>query len=202
MATKFKACSLPECNGNAHWTTGAAKGYCNAHYLKFKKYGDPLARSGKAPDGDPLRFIEETALPLLGGECLYWPFAKNPKGYGRLLVDGVLEQAHRYVCQRAHGAPPSEAHQAAHSCGKGHLGCISPHHLSWKTPKANSADMVEHGNSLRGERNVNAKLSAQQVHDIVSLKGKMTQAEIGERYGIRQQSVSKIHKGATWGWLA
>lgn len=51
------------------------------------------------------------------------------------------------MCQKAHGDPPSPKHDAAHSCGRGHEGCVNPNHLSWKTKKQNQADRITHGTS-------------------------------------------------------
>lgn len=101
----------------------------------------------------------------------------------------------------AHGEPPSPEHEAAHSCGKGHLGCIHPHHVRWATPKENSADMVLHGTSVRGERNAAAILTKDQVREIFALKGKVRQIEIAHYFEVSQATVADIHRGGAWGWL-
>ena len=43
MATGFKSCSIDGCNGNADKQSGGRRGWCSPHYLKFMRYGDPLA---------------------------------------------------------------------------------------------------------------------------------------------------------------
>jgi hypothetical protein len=53
--------------------------------------------------------------------------------------------AHRLMCQLAHGDPPTPDHIAAHSCGRGHEGCVNPNHLSWKTYSENELDKRVHG---------------------------------------------------------
>jgi hypothetical protein len=65
-------------------------------------------------------------------DCLIWPFSST-RGYGHFKCNGVRSYAHRYMCTLVHGEPPSDEHQASHSCGKGHQKCVSPRHLSWKT---------------------------------------------------------------------
>lgn len=47
MAVKFKACSVADCNGNAHYTGGGVKGWCRAHYVRDYRYGDPVAGLGR-----------------------------------------------------------------------------------------------------------------------------------------------------------
>lgn len=199
MATGFKPCLIVDCNGNAHRSKKGAKGYCKAHYSRLLRYGDPLA--GLPPRGQLLEFIEQVALLFDGKECLIWPFGVNSKGYGCVTVDGKKTYAHRYICERKHGAPPTATHQAAHSCGKGHLGCVHPAHLSWKTPIQNKADELVHGTRARGERMGTVKLTEGQVRTILGLKGVRTQKEISKQFGVAQIQISRIHRGERWSWL-
>lgn len=134
-----RLCSIPGC-GKIH----RARGWCPAHYYRFSMHGDPLG-GAPARDGAPMRFIHEVALQHTGEECLIWPFGRNGDGYGSVQVDGKMVNAHRYLCQIAHGEPPTATHQAAHSCGKGHLGCVAKNHLRWATPAENQADRLIHG---------------------------------------------------------
>jgi hypothetical protein len=151
--------------------------------------------------GEPLRFILEVALPHKGVECLTWPFNKNSKGYGRILIGGKKAIASRYVCELVHGAPPTPEHDAAHRCGKGHKGCIAPGHLSWKTPAENKADELIHGTRNRGDRNGRAKITEAEARVILALKGIKTQKELAERFSVSKQTVDRIHSGRRWSWL-
>lgn len=65
--------------------------------------------------------------------CLIWPFVSKLHGYGQFGYLGKNYYAHRFMCELAHGPAPSPLHEAAHSCGRGHEGCVNPQHLSWKT---------------------------------------------------------------------
>ncbi|MDX0227170.1 hypothetical protein RWA06_04625 [Sinorhizobium meliloti] len=176
-----------------------AKGFCSAHYWRFRRHGDPLA--GRTRPGDPMRFIVEVALPFDGSECLEWPYGKNGHGYGLVLVDGKNKGAHRYLCEISHGLAPTAEHEAAHSCGNGHLGCVNPRHLSWKTPDGNAADKITHGTHNRGSRNNMAKLSEEEVLGILSMKGEKSQTAIAKIYGVSRNQVSLIHRGKSWGWV-
>lgn len=188
-------CSV-ECCGKSSNT----KGLCRAHYWRLWKYGDPLA--GATPKGAARRFIHEVASPYSGNDCLIWPFATNPYGYGVYTrPERGITLASRYVCEIVHGAAPTPQHEAAHSCGNGHKGCVNPNHLSWKTPKDNTADKFRHGTVARGEQIVASKLTEAQVKEIRSLKGVKNQYELAEQFGVRQQTISRIHSRARWAWL-
>lgn len=188
-------CSIPGC-GKRH----EAKGYCKAHYKRFCKHGDPFG--GRTSQGEPMRFVHEVALLYTGEECLRWPFTKNAKGYGYLWIDGKNVRAHRYVCELAHGAPPTPDHEAAHNCGKGHDSCIAPGHLDWKTRAENEADKLIHGTHSRGERNSGAKLTEAAARDILALKGIETQHNLAKRFLVSPGSIANIHAGRRWAWLS
>ena len=172
-----------------------AKGLCENHRYRLGKYGDPLG--GRTPNGEPMRLAIESASILGKSECISWPYNRNSAGYG--MVSGRL--AHRIVCEIAHGSAPTPTHEAAHSCGKGHEGCINPDHLSWKTRAANLADRVEHGTHDRGERNSQSKITESQVREIRSLKRKSSLREISEAFGISKSTISLIHRGKRWAWV-
>jgi hypothetical protein len=149
--------------------------------------------------GAPAQFFE-MALRYQGDECLFWPH-DNVRGYGRIKRNGKKFFVSRLVCEAEHGPPPSPEHHAAHSCGNGDKGCVTRKHVSWKTPKENNADKLEHGTLARGERNGRAKLSPDQVREILALKGKLLQREIAQMFGVGQVQVSRIHRRDKWGSL-
>jgi hypothetical protein len=192
MTGKFKTCSISNCGKAPH-----AKGYCSSHYDRLRKHGDPLG--GGTSRGEPMRFVHEVALRHIGDECLIWPFGSD--GYGKLWVEGKVVGAYRYICELVNGPPPTPEHEAAHNCGKGHLGCISPGHLEWKTHAENEADKLEHGTHNRGERHGCAKLSEAAVLEILALKGVESQRNLAKRFMISQTTISYIHAGRSWAWL-
>ncbi len=177
-----------------------AESFARKHYARFSKHGDPL--SGRTPPGDPIRWIHAVAIRHVGDDCLTWPCGKGDQGYGKLTTEGGKRTgSHRYLCQLVHGEPPTSYHEAAHSCGNGHLGCVSPRHLQWKTREENEADKRIHGTHMRGERHGNAKLTEQQVIDIVGLKGDQSQLKIAKRFGVSAGTIADIHCGKKWAWL-
>lgn len=176
-----------------------ARGLCNAHHRRLLRHGDPLG--GGTAQGEPLRFLNENALAFKGAECLIWPYATLPNGYGHLWINGAGVLASRYVCEKCNGPAPSPSHEAAHNCGNGHLACINPLHLEWKTHVENEADKLIHGTHHRGERCPTAKLTEGEVREILALKGKMLGREVGELYGVTRWTVFDIWKRRIWSWL-
>lgn len=175
------------------------RGWCAKHYKRWYRHGDPIAT---APGfGEAQSFFENVVLTCKTDQCLDWPFSKSSHGYGQIRIGGKLRDVHRLVCERIHGEPPSPKYEAAHSCGRGHVGCVNPNHLSWKTPVENNADKLIHGTHNRGQKNPGSKLSERAVMEIRSLKGKVSQRELARRFGVTRQTICDIGRGKTWSWL-
>ncbi len=151
--------------------------------------------------GAPLAFLAQ-ALLADTDQCIRWPFSGNGQGWGKVYVDGRLQVASRVVCERTHGAPPTRKHQAAHSCGKGHEGCINPRHIRWATRAENEADKLLHGTQSRGARNSQAVLTEADVREIRKRAADgEAQRKIATGYRVSQASISLIVRGKSWGWL-
>lgn len=153
----------------------------------------------KTSRGDLAAWLEANK-DHIGDKCLIWPFHRDAYGYaGAVTLGKVKIKAYRAACIWANGAPPTPRHEAAHSCGRGHEGCVDPRHLSWKTRKENVADRVLHGTSNNGERNGRAKLV---VIDILLIKNALSRGEscisIAKRHQVHPDSIRRIKRGATW----
>lgn len=116
------------------------------------------------------QFIQEciSSPPL---DCVLWPFAiRKSNGYGAHSerIDGkrVSFDAHRRVCELAHGAP-KDGMEAAHSCGNKQ--CVNPDHLSWKTHQENMDDAKNHG-TLKGGGRYRRRFFNREIAAIVSSK--------------------------------
>lgn len=174
------------------------RGWCCSHYARWLRHGDPLG--GRIGVGEARRYFEDIVLNYDGDECLPWPFAKI-EGRGVVNLDGRQGFVSRYVCEAAHGPPPTPTHQAAHTCGKAHEACCAKRHLVWKTPKENNADKIVHGTAQRGENNSLTKLTETSVHAIRALKGIKPQGAIAKQFGVSRKTVTAIHLRQTWAWL-
>lgn len=138
------------------------------------------------------------ALPRNGEGCVTWPFAKSSTGVGVVWFRNRNQSAARVVCEMVNGPAPDKISQTAHSCGNGHLACVAPWHVSWKTPKGNADDRTAHGKTLRGQLNPNAKLTDEQAADIRVLAKSIIVRDIATHYGINVQTVRRIVKGERW----
>jgi len=124
-------------------------------------------------------------------DCLKWPFSRDSHGYGQLGHEGKVFKAHRKMCEMKNGPAPSPDHEAAHSCNRGHQGCINPNHLSWKTRSANQQDRTDAYN-LGCPRH---KLTEEDVTKIRALFATETSADIARRYDVTPGLISKIKNG-------
>lgn len=170
-----------------------AKGLCSKHYQRLAKRGD--LEVSTAPDGVPKAWLLEHKN-YQGDECLTWPFGKGGGGRGMISGEKRPMFASRAMCIAAHGPPPFEKAEAAHSCGKGHEACVNPNHLRWATSLENKLDKIIHGTSNRGERHPLAKLTVEQVRAIRA--DARPNAVIAADYPVSRRTIADIKRRAAW----
>lgn len=137
-------CSVSDCGSFV-----LARGLCNRHYSAAKVSGrlaDHPRRYGRG-----LKWLREL-VDYDGDDCIEWPWARERAGYGRVWFEGKIWVTSRLICTWVHGEPPTPRHYAAHSCGRGRFGCVTPGHLRWATPTENSQDKFIHGTQPLGDR--------------------------------------------------
>lgn len=191
MAEQF-ICKIDGCDKPAK-----QRGWCWSHYKRWRSHGNPL--SGGTSKGTLLVWLRGH-VGHTGDECLIWPFACNESGYGVVRHAGRQQLASRVMCILAHGEPPVPRYHAAHSCGKGHEGCVHPGHLSWMSPAGNNADKLAHGTHFRGSRSPNAKITEHQAEQMRALHGSHSQSEIAAMFGISRTQVGRILRREGWDW--
>lgn len=193
---KNRICSVEGC-GKPH----DSHGFCGKHQMRMKRRGE-INPKPRIVHGSLKEWINRVAINYKGDDCLIWPFGSFPSGYAQMSDQGHKTNASRYICAVAHGAPPSDIHEAAHSCGNGHGGCVSPNHLRWATPIENNSDKTEHGTALNGEKNHRSKLTSSDVAEILNkLKMGETQRTVAKQYGVSQPTISLIVQGKNWKYL-
>lgn len=127
----------------------------------------------------------------------------KPCGYRyiRLSIDGnpTSFRVHRLVAMAFHGIPSGDMqvnHRNSDKCDN------RPDNLEWVTSSQNIRHNNNYGTRHRlGESNHAARLKEHQVLEIMALKGRMRQKDIGEMYGVSSTTVGFIHRGDKWAWL-
>jgi hypothetical protein len=137
-------CSMSGCDGVA-----LARGWCNRHYRRWQKWGDPLATAAS------VKRVERFLAKVEVDECWLW-VGKKVHGYGRFYVgngDDRQVGAHRFAYELWVGPIP-EGMEIEHSCHTGdpgceggfdcaHRACVNPDHLTLVTPELNASLKVE-----------------------------------------------------------
>jgi hypothetical protein len=125
--------------------------------------------------------------------CLIWPLSRAQNGYPTCGANGAI-RPHRIMCERRHGPAPSEHHQAAHSCGNGHLGCVNMWHLNWRTPSENQLERFDQQGSPRPRW----RLTVEQVDEIRAMKGRERTVDTAVRFQVSEANIRQIQSGKTW----
>lgn len=143
--------------------------------------------------------MDKTKMCPVSG-CWEWTGWKNPKGYGRISVDGVNRSVHRvsYEKFREH---PVTGMLVCHTCDK--PACWNPDHLFLGTHADNMDDMVRKGRQHRphGAGHPRAKLTEADVVTIRSAVG-ITNRRLAELYGVSKWHVAEIRRGKWWTKIA
>jgi hypothetical protein len=146
------------------------------------------------------KFITE-ASSCNDDECLIWPFGFSG-GRPSLFREEYrirykTTYAARVICEIAHGPPPTNKHQTAHSCNNGNIGCMNQKHMRWATDKENKSD------SARGSDNTSSKLLEYEVFEIRRLYASKlwTYAELGNKFNVSSRVIGGIIRKEIWQWL-
>lgn len=182
-------CLVLDCNRNAY-----CKGYCEPHYRRYHKYGNPLA--GKTPNYSCLAFLKNIKKT---DECIEWPFYVSEDGYGQVRLNGKMMNAHRASLILNIGPPQNKKLHAAHSPVICHnRRCVNPKHLRWATASQNAKDRrkdcTQHDTS--GSNHGAAKLTEADVIDIRS--SSKNQRQLAKKYDVSFQTISKIINRQRW----
>lgn len=190
-----KPCKIDGCGKPSR-----VRGFCLFHGERLRRTGNPLVASLN-PRHRINQIWIEAHRDFRGDECLIWPFHRGDNGRGVFRIKGRGKSAPYVMCSLAHGEPPTLGHEASHSCGKGHEGCVNPRHLRWATRKENERDKRAHGTVRRGADINTTKLTEHDVREIRRIGKSIAPRVVAERFGITEQNVCHINNRKTWAWL-
>lgn len=140
-----RTCSIAGCERSVY-----GHGWCNRHWKRWKRHGDPLA-GGSYLYATPEEAFKARTVRTESGH-LIWKGARNRNGYGVTYVDGSAILAHRYAWTRANGPIPDGLH-LDHICGL--PACCEPTHLRVVTVKQNAENRIRlAANNTSGYRGV------------------------------------------------
>lgn len=227
MATTFKTCSVDGCNSDASTEAQGARGFCRAHYSRWRRYGDPLA--GRASPGSPPRpcAVEDCGddASASGGYCNrhYLRFRKygDPLG-GVHDVHGMARtrlyniwKGMRGRCGHKRGTKPIDAKNYR---DKGIRVCDAwqrfPPFSEWAMANGYADDLsidrvdsngnYEPGNCrwvtmLENARAASRKLTMDDAREIRRLRNDgMAATTLANRYGVSRRLVRLVVAGERW----
>jgi hypothetical protein len=172
-----------------------AKGWCGAHYAKWRKYGDPLVVKQAQLHGKTLRGRFEQYTKKSEG-CWLWIGHRDPNGYGRLNVQGVPMLAHR-LSWTLHNGDVGDAY-VLHKCDNPQ--CVSPWHLFLGTQSDNCDDMWQKGRARPG-RLIGAAHGMAKLNDESAMRVRSDTRPlriVASEYGISESTARDIRNGKTW----
>jgi len=123
----MRACKIDGCERRY-----GGRGYCNMHYYRWMRYGDPhYVRQIHGDDAS--RFESKYVVDTTSG-CWNWGGVIDPSGYGRFDRTGRPQKAHR-VSWELHRGPIPRDLEIDHLCRN--IRCVNPDHLEPVTKSEN-----------------------------------------------------------------
>jgi hypothetical protein len=143
----------------------------------------------------PLERFQDKVYADPNSGCHIWTAALGSSGYGHFGMNGKVLDAHRVAYEFFNGPIP-DGKSVLHSCDV--KCCVNPHHLFLGTQTENLRDMTEKGRRScgRGEGHGSAKLTAQQIKEIIS--NSRTHREIAVFYGVGKSTIGAIKMRKIW----
>ncbi len=190
----MKRCSVADC-ARPH----KGRGFCEAHYQRWLKYGDPLHVGVK----DDRPWLERFASRVVRGDgCWGWSGSRDAFGYGRFTVpegrrsDGAHRISYRLYC----GEIGAGLH-VLHRCDN--PPCTRPDHLFLGTPAQNVRDAVAKRRNTRRAKHPKAKLTEEQVIEIRRSYGRNgvggdSIPALARRYAMATSTIGAIVRGENW----
>jgi hypothetical protein len=176
-----------------------ARGFCQKHYARFKKYGAHVDNNrSHAPATDRFwRYVNKT-----DGCWLWTGGSRSKKGYGQIGGGGKGAKhilAHRLSYEIHKGQIP-EGMVVMHSCDN--PSCVNPDHLSVGTQSQNILEAFAKGRKVCrpphkfGESHGASKIK--ELDAIEILKSTEATKIIAAKYGVSKSAIERLRNGKSW----
>ena len=190
-------CSVENCDNKMK-----ARGWCQAHYSRWQKHGDPrLGGSRRRPGGMSIEeILDMYVIRGAPNECWEWT-GRTVHGYGWFTHAGGIHGAHRVSIALALSVTLDSDDHVMHSCDN--PPCCNPSHLSVGTAVLNVADMVEKGRAHSGSKVTALKtINESDVRVMRKMREHgLTYKSIAEQFGMSRANVGKICRKEIWNYV-
>jgi hypothetical protein len=196
-------CAISDCP-----TDAVCRGWCQKHYVRWRRTGDPekvLRVYREPPRLPPIPKRERWEAKVdKSGDCWLWTGSRNTYGYGQLRTGhrGLLEMAHRLAWE-FHRGPIPAGMNVLHACDN--PTCVNPDHLMVGSQSANAIDMVAKGRqkggfgTYRHPGGAGWKLDSEIVLEIRRrAEGGESYASISRSFDLTAAMVSRIVRRLSW----
>lgn len=190
----MRLCTITGCQ-KIHY----GKGYCQMHYLRSYRNGDPNIKKPSGKNCHLLTLKERFEDKFIKGdkkECWLWQ-ASISNGYGNLTYKNKSYIASRVSYQLYIGEIKSNMF-VCHKCDNPL--CVNPNHLFLGSPTDNVKDMMSKQRSAKGEDHSQAKLINSDVVKIKEMlkKQNFTDQTIADLFNVKRETINRIKLNKAW----
>ena len=130
------------------------------------------------------------------GDCWIWTGGKTKNGYGLFRIQNKSWRANRLIYTHCFGTIEEDLDICHAPLICHNRACVNPNHLSAETREINCSHKLIDGTDARGEKNINAKLTADQVLEIRA--SDKTQIELSKEFNVSYALINKIITRQIW----
>ena len=174
-------CKIEGCSKKAK-----SRGWCDKHYMRWIKYGDP--NFVKVQQFHGLTLKQRLAIRTKrSGNCIEWTGYLSPKGYGFMNINTIPTPVHRIAWELENGVIP-EGLFVLHKCDNSK--CVNVKHLFLGTQSDNMIDCY-------GKKRNSTWHSLSEADVVAIRESTEPSAALVKKYKVRQAVIWHIRTGRT-----